>query len=265
MSFQGDVRGIGLAELLQGLARGQKEGVLTLTSRGDQRSVLGMEDGKAWLLPDPDEDQEHWRTRARNAWADDPSFTISAERLQPIVKAARLETLYALLDGGGVHFRFDPGEMPARFTRLEEEGHPVTEIHCDPAPVEFLLLEYARMADEIELAGSPVLPSREVIPCVSDQDELAKISPALVAQVDGNSTIVEIADRLGWPLRQAQLALLGGLESGGFRLAHPIEVLRLALHELQRKAFARAASRLELWCRRGSPGPLVPEDAEALA
>ena len=37
MSFQGDVRGIGLAELLQGLSRGRKEGVLTLTARGGHR------------------------------------------------------------------------------------------------------------------------------------------------------------------------------------------------------------------------------------
>ena len=62
MSVQGDVRGIGLAELLQGLARGQKEGILTLTASGTQRAVLGIEDGQAWLLPDPDEDPQVWTT-----------------------------------------------------------------------------------------------------------------------------------------------------------------------------------------------------------
>lgn len=265
MSFQGDVRGIGLAELLQGLARGRKEGVLTLTSRGNHRSVLGMEDGKAWLLPDPDESADNWRARARDAWADDPTFTMEAARLQPIVKAARLESLYALLDGGGVHFRFDPGSVPERVTRLEEEGHAVTEIHCDSTPVEFMLLEYARIADEIELAGHPTLISPEVIPCVQDQEELAKIPVRLVGACDGNSTIQEIADRLGWPIRQAQLAIIAALGTGGLRIAHPIEVLRLALHELQRKQFSRAGARLTLWCRTGTPGPLVPEDAEALA
>ena len=101
MSFQGDVRGIGLAELLQGLARGRKEGVLTLTSKGEKRAVLGLEDGKAWLLPDPDEEVEDWKTRGRDAWADDPSFTIEPSRMEPIVKAGRLEQLYSLLDGGG--------------------------------------------------------------------------------------------------------------------------------------------------------------------
>jgi len=265
MSFQGDVRGIGLAELLQGLARGQKEGVLTLTSKSGARSVLGMEDGKAWLLPDPDEDPEHWRTRARSAWADDPTFTICAERLQPLVKAARLETLFALLDGGGVHFRFDPGDLPDRTTRLQEEGHPETEVHCPPIQVEFLLLEYARIEDEIELAAHLELPAQDVIPCVVDHAELARISPNTIAQVDGVSTVLEISDRLGLPARQVQLALAGGFASGGLRQAHPIEVLRLALHELQRKGFGRAAVRLEQWCRTGAPGPIVPEDAEVLA
>ncbi|QDV07619.1 hypothetical protein Poly30_31470 [Planctomycetes bacterium Poly30] len=265
MSFQGDVRGIGLAELLQGLARGRKEGVLTLTSRGDHRSVLGMEDGKAWLLPDPDESPDTWRARARDAWADDPTFTMEAARLQPIVKAARLEALYALLDGGGVHFRFDPGPVPDRVTKLEEDGFPTTEIHCDAIPVEFMLLEYARIADEIELAGHPTLISPEIIPCVQDADELGKTPVRLVGACDGNSTIQEIADRLGWPIRQAQLAIIGGLATGGLRIAHPIEVLRLAQHELQRKHFSRAGSRLTLWCRTGTPGPLVTEDAEALA
>ncbi|MGK0483223.1 MAG: hypothetical protein ACJAQ3_003205, partial [Planctomycetota bacterium] len=265
MSFQGDVRGIGLAELLQGLARGRKEGVLTLTSRGDHRSVLGMEEGKAWLMPDPDEVADHWRSRARDAWADDATFTMDAARLSPIVKAARLEALYELLDGGGVHFRFDPGPVPDRETKLEEDGHSTTEVHCEPMPVEFMLLEYARIADEIELAGHPALISPEVIPCVQDTVELSKTPVRLVGACDGNSTVQEIADRLGWPIRQAQLAILAAIQTGGFRIAHPIEVLRLALHELQRKQFSRAGARLTLWCRTGTPGPLVAEDAEALA
>ena len=60
MSFQGDVRGIGLAELLQGLARGRKEGVLSLTSNGGVHCYLGLEEGKLVLLPEPDEDPERW-------------------------------------------------------------------------------------------------------------------------------------------------------------------------------------------------------------
>ena len=185
--------------------------------------------------------------------------------MEPIVKAGRLEQLYSLLDGGGVHFRFDPGQMPERVTRLEEQGHSTSEIHCDPIPVEFLLLEYARIADERELAGHPDLVNESSTPCIQDMDELGSIPPHLVKHSDANTTIEEIAARLGWPLRQAQLTILSGLQSGGFRLAHPIEIIRLALHELQRKQFSRAATRLSVWIRQATPGPLVPEDAQALS
>lgn len=264
MSFQGDVRGIGLAELLQGLSRGRKEGVLTLSARGGHRSVLGMEEGRAWLLPDPDENGETWRARARSAWPDDPAVTGDAARLGQIARAARLETLYALLDGGGVHFRFDPGTLPSRETRLEDEGHPETEIHCEAAQVEYLLLDYARIADEFELAGEPKLVDAELIPCLQRPDALGELPAGMLQEIDGNSSLVEIADRLGWPVRQAQLAAMAALTSGGLRSAHPIEVLRAALNELEHERFDRAASRLTLWCRQAPPGPLNPQDADAL-
>lgn len=264
MSFQGDVRGIGLAELLQGLSRGRKEGVLTLTARGGHRLVLGMEEGRAWLLPDPDEDPETWRVRARNAWPEDPDASSDAMRLRRIVRAARLEILFAHLDGGGVHFRFDPGSLPDRETRLKEEGHPETEIHPDAAQVEYLLLEYARIADELELAGEPTLVDPEVIPCLQHTGALPALPPGMAQEIDGNSTLIEIADRLGWPVRQAQVAAMAALTNGSLRPAHPIEVLRLARYELAHARFARAASRLAFWCRQGVPGPLDPEDAAAL-
>mgnify|MGYP000918978899 CR=1 FL=1 len=264
MSFQGDVRGIGLAELLQGLARGQKEGTLTLTASGTKRAVLGIEDGKAWLLPDPDEDPQVWTTRARDAWADDPAFQPSAERLEPIAKAGRLEILYALLDGGGVHFRFNPGSIGDRTTVLDADGPHRSRVHCAPTQVEFLLLEYARLADEMELASSPVLPDPANTPCVTSKHELGKMPPELQQECDGSSTIQEIADRLAQPLRQVQLGLIKGAEAGGLRFAHPIEQLHVAVQEMQRAEYSRAANRLAFWCREGSPGHLVPADADAL-
>ena len=42
MSFQGDVRGIGLAELMQGLARGRKEGTLTLNTKTGLKGTIGL-------------------------------------------------------------------------------------------------------------------------------------------------------------------------------------------------------------------------------
>jgi hypothetical protein len=265
MSFQGDVRGIGLAELLQGLARGRKEGTLTLTAKGGLRCVIGIEDGKAWLMPDPDEDPNSWRERVRDAWADDPEFTVDVPRLEQVARASRTEVMYALLDGGGVHFRFEPGVLPERKTRLAEDGADRTEVHGQPLQVEFLLLEYARVTDELESRGAAAHMRADYVPCIQDLQMLTAAPPHLVEQCNGNSTVQEIADRLGWPLRQARLELARPLANGGLRLAHHIEVLRLALYELERKQFARAGTRLTLWTRIAPPGPFVPEDAEALS
>ncbi|MEZ6013919.1 MAG: DUF4388 domain-containing protein [Planctomycetota bacterium] len=265
MSFQGDVRGIGLAELLQGLARGRKEGSLTLTAKGGLRCVIGIEDGKAWLMPDPDEDPDTWRARVRDAWADDEEHAVDIQRLQQVARASRTEVLYALLDGGGVHFRFEPGTLPERTTRLAEDGHETTVVHCPPTQVEFVLLEYARVADELESRGAAADMAPDFVPCIQDLTELNNAPPDLVEQCNGNSTVQEIADRLGWPLRQARLELARPLAQGGLRLAHHIEVLGLALYELQRKQFNRAGTRLSLWTRISPPGPFVPEDAEALS
>ena len=116
-----------------------------------------------------------------------------------------------------MHFRFDPGALPDRDAPLDEKGHPHAEIHLDPAQVEYLLLEYARIADEFELAGEPKLVDPELIPCVQHADALAALPPAMAREIDGNSTLVEIADRLGWPVRQAQLAAMSALANGGLR------------------------------------------------
>ena len=48
MSFQGDVAGIGLGELLQGLARGERNGVLTLSGKKLSASV-GLRKGQLYL------------------------------------------------------------------------------------------------------------------------------------------------------------------------------------------------------------------------
>ena len=52
MSFQGDVGGIGLADLLQSLARG-REGVLSLLGKDGVCSTLGIQNGLLHLLPEP--------------------------------------------------------------------------------------------------------------------------------------------------------------------------------------------------------------------
>src|SRR6185369_13148000 len=97
MSFQGDVGGIGLADLLQSLARG-REGILTLNGRDGLRSTLGVQHGLLHLLPDQDEDPEIWRNRVRQAWVKDPDYRIDSLRMTEIARAQRIENLYRLLD-----------------------------------------------------------------------------------------------------------------------------------------------------------------------
>ena len=72
----------------------------------------------------------------------------------------------------------------------------------------------------------------------------------------------EIADRVGWPLRQCMSAVAQQVMAGTVRLAYSQEVLSLALYELARKNFSRASSRLTSWCRDGEPGPITEADAE---
>ena len=67
MSFQGDVAGIGLGELLQGLARGERNGVLTLTGR-HLLATVGLRKGQLYLLPGPEEDDSLWRDRCMRAF-----------------------------------------------------------------------------------------------------------------------------------------------------------------------------------------------------
>ena len=147
---------------------------------------------------------------------------------------------------------------------LDADGTQRSRVHCPPTQVEFLLLEYARIADEIELADSPVLPDPASTPCITSQHELGNMPQNVREECDGSSTIQEIADRLAQPLRQVQLGLLKGVEAGGLRFAHPIEQLHVAIQEMQRAEYTRAASRLAVWCREGSAGPLIPADADAL-
>lgn len=259
MSFQGDVRGIGLAELLQGLARGRKEGVLALSGRGDQSCIVGLREGKVYLLASPNENTETWRERSRNAFAGQPNEAVDHLRMGEVAHAERTEQLYKLLDGGDAHFRFDPGEIAGL-----ADGGDMTLLGPGTA-VEFILLEYARIADELE--GWPdqrALPRNTILQVMDPGLGGNQPSPFL-SHVDGNSTLQELADRNCLPIRAARLKVASVLQSDGLRPSTPAELLNLALHELRQKNFSRAAHRLESWCRNSQAGALLPEHAEALS
>ncbi|MFT5050111.1 MAG: tetratricopeptide (TPR) repeat protein [Chlamydiales bacterium] len=260
MSFQGDVRGIGLGELLQGLCRGRKEGVLTLTAADGSLRTLGVEEGLVYLLPEPEEDAEHWRDRVRDAWATQPDFRVDYLRMSEIAKADRLEKFYELTDSGGANFRFEPCSLPNRSMGQEADADR-TDVYCEGMAVDYLLLEYARLSDELGGADGALAIDEGAMPLLLDPTAAQRSK--LLAACDDKSTLREIADRLGWPLRQCKLSLWKELTKGSVRLAAPEEILRRAFVELASKNHSRAAIRLSAWCNSGIPGPMTADQGEA--
>jgi len=272
MTFQGDVGGIGLADLLQSLARG-RDGILTLIGRGGLQATLGIEGGALHLLADPSEDPDLWRDRARAAWIGDPHSRIDSVRMTEIARAHRIEIVYQLFDADTVHFRFVPGPLPkppeeAAISRAETGfSRPASRrdaVWCAPVPVEALLLEYARLKDEAAGLGQAFFLSPQTVLFLVDpnfaQGELARFA----AECDGTSSLLEIADRLGWALRQMRITTAVAILRGMLRGAQAGELLTLAQRELLAGNTERAASRLVGWHETSPPGPIAEQDADFL-
>lgn len=273
MSFQGDVAGIGLANLLQSLARG-RVGVLTLKSQSGLYATLGLHTGNLHLLPDPGEDPEEWRLRVRRAWARDPNVTIDSIRMSEVAAAARLENLYKLLDAEEVHFRFKPGPLPERSepsasSQIEPSvtigGQTADAVFCKEIPLEGLLLEYARVSDDTERAGGAHFISDDVVPIVAGPYDESNGLARFFGECDGESTMTEIADRLSWPIRNVRLTVFQQCQSGMMRLADAHELIELAQRELLEGNSSRAGARLNAWVLQSWPGPPNPIEGDMLA
>jgi tetratricopeptide (TPR) repeat protein len=271
MSFQGDVGGIGLADLLQSLARG-RDGILTLNGQDGLKSTLGIQDGLLHLLPDPDEDPEFWRNRVRQSWVKDPDYRIDSLRMTEIARAQRIENVYRLLDSEGVHFRFAPGPLPERPTDspisasepgVARAGPRRDAVFCAGMPVEGMLLEYARLKDESLSAGVDGEMNDDLVLCVLDGAAVPEEQVRFYNECDGQSSLVEIADRLGWPIRQLRAVAFTELRRGSLRFALAPELLSLALNEIVQQQFVRASARLGAWCDASPPGPMNPGEPEA--
>ncbi|MCC6406700.1 MAG: hypothetical protein IT453_06020 [Planctomycetes bacterium] len=156
----------------------------------------------------------------------------------------------------------DPNEALRDNARKKLEV--LTPVHCPGLSVEFVLLEYARQSDEAQTNGDSTLlsPDDVVVPLVAEAP--SRDLEHILAECDAGSTISEISDRLGWPLRQCRAVVQSMLAQGYARLAEADELLQLIQHELSSAQFARAAGRLTAWCRRAPPGPPSPVDAEIL-
>ncbi len=270
MSFQGDVAGIGLGELLQGLARGGKDGVLTLYGHG-VAAAMGVKKGLLFLLESPEEDPDQWRLRCERAWADFPDPRLDHSRRDAIARAERLEVVFQMLEANSLHFRFEPGALPLPRNHRVRRGNSLgtgnlargeDAVFGQGMPVEYLLLEHARISDETSAGGAR--PEREDVPRPMDAGSQPQELQAFLSQCDGMSSIGEIADRLGWPLRQCRGAINELVVHGALRLAPPRELLALAKRELDAGRFERAAARLSGWLGRSPGGPPEQGDAELL-
>ena len=270
MTFQGDVGGIGLADLLQSLARG-RDGILTLIGRNGLQCTLGIEAGLIHLLADPQEDLDLWRDRAKSAWAGDPESRVDWIRMTEIARAHRMETVYRLLDAESVHFRFVPGAVPKApedpaigkaETGFLRNPSRHDGVWCAPVPVDGLLLEYARLKDEAVGLGAAFHLSPDTVLRTLDPVIQAEGTPRFAAECDGRSSLREIADRLGWSLRQMRIVAATAIAQGKLREAQADELLGLVQAELLEGNTGRATSRLKAWHEHSLPGPLAEQDAD---
>ena len=273
MSFQGDVGGIGLAELLQSLARGRREGLLRVHTSCGLVSTVGLSEGIVYFLPEEEEDPQIWKDRARQAWIHDQDYRIDAVRMSEIARAHRIERVYEILDSEEVHFRFDPGGLPKHPTdgigEREGDGQAnparMPQVHCEGMPVEYLLLEFARMSDELEGIGGVWWFTDYAIPRITAGERSADQLPRQLAECDGVSTLAEISDRLGWPIRQTRLTFAAHLQRGEVRMAQHRELLTLTQKELANGHVMRASARLVGWVQACPAGPTEEGDAQLLA
>ncbi len=269
MSFQGDVAGIGLGELLQGLARGGRDGVLTLDGEEGLSSILGLANGQIHFLPGPTEDTDTWRERCQRAWADSPDANLENKRRVAIAHSARREMLFRTLEAANLHFRFEPGALPNAMPSLAREdglggaAQTVDKPWGPGYPVEYLLLDHARIQDEaMGSLARDLAPGDMPRALGAAEDESVRI---FLGQCDGASTLEEISDRLGWPVRQTRGVVGQHMAAGNIRIADHRELLVAAQSELQSGRIGRASTRLARWVELAPPGPLFQEgEAELL-
>jgi len=282
MSFQGDVAGIGLGELLQGLARGERNGVLTLTGR-HLLATVGLRKGQLYLLPGPDEEDSLWRDRCMRAFAEAQEAALESSRRQMIARAARLETFYQMIEAPNLHFRFDPGPLPppsgaAVKAEAAPKGHRTVQLDSGPEqeyfeedaspwgqgmPVEYLLLEHARIMDEVRTGMGAHLLGFD-IPRAQDPERQDPELRDFLEQCNGSSTVQEISDRLGWPLSKCRGVIGEYLRAGLVRVAQARELLAAAQREMELGRAGRAAVRLGGWLQRTNAGMASAADAQLL-
>lgn len=242
MSFAGDLRGIGLADVFQNLAANRATGTLDVRSKQHERFVrveagavtgfsFGVGKGLAIVehlierrLVDGDEVERvlarHRRTRkppvvvlVERGLVDDATLTDAiAERMQ--------EGFFELFGLRDAEFRFEQGEAPARVFDADLDRFAI-RLEIEP-----LLMEAARRRDELERVQRVVgsLDDHFVLlegyEAVADTDTLQRVAPEL----DGRRSVGDV-------IRATGLSAF---------------VVRKAIHDLVLAGVARPSSAEEL-------------------
>src|SRR5262249_47512623 len=127
-----------------------------------------------------------------------------------------------------------------------------------------LLLEYARLKDEAAGLGQFFFVSPHSVLCLLDPALAQGEFQRFARECDGSSSLLEVADRMGWSLRQMRITTVAARPRGTLREAQPTQLLTLAQRELVGGNPGRASSRLIAWYETSPPGPISEAEAEFL-
>ena len=246
MSFAGDLRGIGLADVFQNVAANRITGTLCVRVRRDERHVrfeggavsgFSLGAGRGLCVVEHLCEtgalcaEEVERTLARNRRSKKAPIgvllekgVIDPDRLRAAVADRVREAVYELFLAKDAEFRFEEGSAPAR---VFDADLLELDLRLDVGP---LLMEAARRRDELEriqlVVGSPddLFVLLEGYEAFLEDTAIAAIAPHL----DGRTTVAEILRRTGRSSFVVRKAIYDLVQNGVARPCSVEELLALA-------------------------------------
>lgn len=229
MALEGSLEEVGLADILQLLALGQKTGCLSVTD-GSNFGYIYFDDGKiiyASVLNRPDrlgellvrndvvtrdelargmKEQGHRPGERLGEILVEEGF-LSEDELHEWIRVQIEEAVYHLFTWNEGTFYFEPDREP------EQSGLYLARINADA-----LLMEGARRVDEMSLIEKKI-PSRDLVFALEREPEgedvdLTEAEGKVLPLVDGQRTVDEIVRASGLVEFEAMKALFGLIQAG---------------------------------------------------
>ena len=230
MALEGSLEEVGLADILQLLALGQKTGCLSVTDRSNfgyvyfdkgkviYASVLNRPDRIGELMVKNDVISREDLSAAMKEQAQRPGTrlgellvemgSLTEEELHEWIQIQIEEAVYHLFSWEKGSFHFEPDQAP------EEEGVFLVKINADS-----LLMEGARRVDELSLIEKKI-PSRDLVfalerdPREEEDVELSENQLQILPLIDGERTVDELVEESGLVQFEAMKALFGLIQAG---------------------------------------------------